>query len=112
MESHCKRKDLVYHAYFAMKNYCEENDIHILDTRDSLNKLYELNSVLNSPNLGYFLVKEDDCEYYEEVLLPPSANSREEITTTVVEINENVDYKNLSIDEWLNKYNIYKLNKK
>ena len=60
------------------------------------------------------LVKEDDCEYYEEFLLPPSRvdGGIADKSSTVVEVNDNIDYRNLSIDEWLNKYNIYKINKK
>ncbi len=70
MDPYLKRKESVYNVYFVMKEYCDENYLPFLNKPGSLNLLYELNGVLNSPILSYIKIKNvNDGDEDEEVVV-------------------------------------------
>ena len=60
MDEYLKCKESTYHAYFAMKEYCDEYYLPFLNKPGSLNLLYELNGVLNSPIFTYTVKPKHD----------------------------------------------------
>ncbi len=103
MDPYLEQKELVYEAYYAMKSYCEKHAIPFLNHPHGLNKLYDLNGILNSPiHVNYNSEDEDDI------------NNVDNDTKVRVDIvnSDKARLNNLTIEEWLDKYNVYKINKK
>lgn len=100
MDEYIVTKDKVYEAYFAMKDYAEDNCIIMFNNDNCLGLLYEFNGVLNTPDR---VMSDDENEH---------DSTSQGSNKPAVEVIGKKSLNQLTIDEWLETHNVYSIKSK